>query len=123
MKWFLSLAVAIAFISIASEAFAQQCNRSGGQQSSNSPGSFGSLSTQPNSSLYSYSGNQVYVPTAQQLTAYNNAAMYQAMLSQRMDRLAQMQMVNQVAAQRAALRKAQKEKKEAQKERLYTSAK
>jgi hypothetical protein len=120
MKWFLGLAVAVAVFAFSTGALAQQCNRSN-SQSSSSPGSFGSLSTQPNSSLYSYSGNSTYVPTAQQLTAYNNAAMYQAMLSQRMDRLAQMEMVNQIAAQRAALRKAQKEKKEAQKEKLYTA--
>lgn len=122
MKRLFSLAVAIAFLGISSGAFAQQCNRSSGQQSSTSPGSFGSLSSQPDSSLYNYSGNQTYAPTAQQLSAYSNAAQYQAMLSQRMDRVRQMEMVNQVAAQRAALRNAQKAKKEAQKEKFYTAA-
>lgn len=122
MKWILGLAAATAFFGFTSGAFAQQCNRSGGQQSSMSPGSMGSLSSQPNSSLYNYSGSQTYVPTAQQLSAYNNAAQYNAMLSQQMNRLRQMEMVNQVAAQRAALRNAQKAKKEAQKEKLYTAA-
>lgn len=121
MKWFLGLVAALVLSSIASGALAQQCNRSGGQQSSMSPESFGGLSSQANSSLYNYSGNQVYTPNAQQLTAYQNAAQYQAMLSQRMDRLMQMEMVNQIAAQRAALRNAQKAKKEAQKEKTYTA--
>lgn len=120
MKWIFGLAVALTSLCLASEAFAQQCNRSSSQQSSTSPGSFGGLSEQPSS--YSYSRNQSYVPNAQQLTAYNNAMQYQAMLSQRMDRLMQMEMVNQIAAQRAALRNAQKAKKEAQKEKFYTAA-
>lgn len=121
MKTLLSIAAALALLGLTSEAFAQQCNRSS-QQSSMSPGSIGSLSSQPNSSLYNYSGNSVYTPNAQQLSAYNNSAMYQAMLSQRMDRLMQMEAVNQVAAQRAALRNAQKARKEAKKEQLYTAA-
>jgi hypothetical protein len=118
MKWVIGFAVAIVFCSIASVSNAQQCNRSGGQSSMNSPGSFGSLSSQPNSNLYSnYSGGlNSYTPNAAQVQAYNNQAQYQAMLSQRMDRFMQMQMVNQIAAQRAALRNAQKAKKAAQKE-------
>ena len=126
MKRIFGLAVAIAICTITSSAFAQQCNHSGGGRTSmNSPGSFGSLSSQPNSSLYNnYSGglNNSYTPNASQLLAYNNAANYQAMLSQRMDRMMQAQMVNQVAAQRAALRNAQKARKEGKKEEKFVTA-
>ncbi len=126
MKSVVGFAVAIALCSITSSAFAQQCNKSGGRQASmNSPGSTGSLSTQPNSSLYNnYSGglNNSYTPTASQLLAYNNAANYQALMSQRMDRMLQAQMVNQVAAQRAALRKAQKARKEGKSDETIVTA-
>lgn len=124
MKWVLGLVITVAFLTFSSGAFAQQCNKSGGRQASmNSPGSFGSLSSQPNSSLYNnYSGGlNSYTPNASQLLAYNNAANYQAMLSQRMDRMMQMEMINQVAAQRAALRKAQKARKEGKEEKVVTA--
>jgi hypothetical protein len=114
MKRVFGLAVAIALCTFTSNTFAQQCNKSGGPQASmNSPGSFGGLSSQPRNALYNhYSGglNNSYTPNASQLMAYNNAANYQALMSQRMDRMMQTQMVNQVAAQRAALRKATAER-------------
>jgi hypothetical protein len=126
MKSVFGFAVAIALCSITSSTFAQQCNKSGGRQPSmNSPGSTGSLSTQPNNSLYNnYSGglNSSYTPNASQLLAYNNAANYQALMSQRMDRMLQAQMVNQVAAQRAALRKAQKARKEGKSDETIVTA-
>lgn len=118
MKSVLGLAIAVALFTFASPATAQQCNRSGGSQSSmNSPGSFGSLNSSASSRYSNFSGGlNSYTPNASQVQSYNNQAQYQAMLSQRMDRFMQMQMVNQVAAQRAALRNAQKAKKAAEQE-------
>jgi hypothetical protein len=118
MKWVFGLAIALGFFAYNSATFAQQCNRQSGSQSSMNNQALTSL---PYSNSYSnYSNGASYVPTASQALAYNTASMQRAMASQRMDRLAQMEMVNQIAAQRAAIRNAQKAKKEAKKAELYT---
>lgn len=124
MKRILGMALAIVLASHASTTWGQQCNRSSsGRAGSISPGAYGSLNNPLSYGSYSnYGQGLAYAPSAGQLQAYYQRAQYQAMLSQRMDRLMQMEIANQVAAQRAALRNAQKAKKAAKKEAALSAA-